>query len=201
MDASPIYVASHPGPILSLRQGEIISDLVQTHLDLDQLEKGVGVMLSKNHNFCIILSQDCDIEQDCRIRSQLVINNGKLDGNDKRIPNILFCEVATAQAVCNSNSDRVDGKTWKRIKINKDERYHLLQKIAPTCDFSGDGLPELCIDFKRYFTIPTDEVYYRLRTGEAKRRCVLVSPYLEHLSSRFCYYLSRVALPLDHVSE
>jgi hypothetical protein len=57
------------------------------------------------------------------------------------------------------------------------------------------------IDFKRYFTIPADETYRRVELGEAQRRCVLQSPYLEHLSSRFAYYLSRVALPLDHVSE
>jgi hypothetical protein len=36
---------------------------------------------------------------------------------------------------------------------------------------------------------------------EAKRRYALVSPYFEHLSSRFAYDLSRVALPGEHASE
>jgi hypothetical protein len=40
------------------------------------------------------------------------------------------------------------------------------------------------MDFKRYFSLPTEEVYYRI-DSEAKRRCRLVSPYAEHLSTRF----------------
>lgn len=63
------------------------------------------------------------------------------------------------------------------------------------------GLPELGIDFKKIFTIPTDEIYQRIALGQVKRRAVLVSPYLEHLSSRFAYFLSRIALPQEHLSE
>jgi hypothetical protein len=69
------------------------------------------------------------------------------------------------------------------------------------CDRLQEGLPELAIDFKRYFTVPTDEVYRRIELGEARRRCLLISPYLEHLSSRYAYFLSRIALPVDHASE
>ena len=39
------------------------------------------------------------------------------------------------------------------------------------------GIPELGVDFKRYFTIPTDEIYKRIEKGEVRRRCVLMSPY------------------------
>jgi hypothetical protein len=86
------------------------------------------------------------------------------------------------------------------VKINKHERYHFLQLVEPSCDAQGTGLVELGIDFKRYFTLPTEEVYKRVEIGSAKRRCVLESPYLEHFSTRFAYYLSRVALPQDHAS-
>ena len=92
-------------------------------------------------------------------------------------------------------------KLWDHIRINKDERYHFLQKVEPPDDALGQGLPELGLDFKRYFTVPTDEVYRRVELSEAQRRCFLASPYLEHLSSRFAFYLSRVALPEDHLSE
>ena len=92
-------------------------------------------------------------------------------------------------------------KAWARIQANKDERYHFLQKAEAIDDVRGEGLPELGIDFKRYFTIPTEEVYWRVHQKEAQRRCVLQSPYLEHLSSRFAYFLSRVALLEDHFSE
>src|SRR5712692_6239304 len=46
---------------------------------------------------------------------------------------------------------------WRRVKTNQNERYHLMQRILGTEDAQGLGLPSLCIDFKRYFTIPTEE--------------------------------------------
>jgi len=49
--------------------------------------------------------------------------------------------------------------------------------------------------------MPTEEVYQRLRMAGTKRRACLNSPYLEHLSSRFSFYLGRVGLPEDHFSE
>jgi len=97
--------------------------------------------------------------------------------------------------------DGIDKGIWRDISKNKDVRYQFLQKVDISDDVLGQGLPELCIDFKKFFTIPTDEVYRRLEIREATRRSVLVSPYLEHLSSRFANYLCRVALPLDHASE
>ena len=91
-------------------------------------------------------------------------------------------------------------KHWDRMKQNNDERYHFLEKAGRGCDRLNEELPELAIDFKRYFTVPTDEVYGRIAIGETQRRCVLTSPYLEHLSSRFANYLSRVGLPRPHFS-
>ena len=42
------------------------------------------------------------------------------------------------------------------------------------------------IDFKRVFTIPTDEVYARLE-AEAQRRCFLEPIYAAQLSDRFAH--------------
>ncbi len=129
--------------------------------------------------------------QDFEIRRQ----NGTIE---KLLPNILFCEVATAEQLRGTAGG---SDIWKRIRQNKDERYQFLQKVELADDAAGEGLPELGIDFKRHFTLTTTEVYQRIKIGDTKRRCTLVSPYLEHLSCRFAYFLSRVALPLDHMSE
>jgi hypothetical protein len=94
----------------------------------------------------------------------------------------------------------INSTLWKPIKNNKDERYHFLEKVSSEVDVLEKGLPELAIDFKRYFTIPTEEVYVRLEF-DAACRCRLVSPYLEHLSGRFYAFQSRVALPRDPLSE
>jgi hypothetical protein len=55
----------------------------------------------------------------------------------------------------------------QQVKINKNERYHFLESVPIKSDVLGKGLPELTLDFKRYFTIPTEEVYYRLEIREA----------------------------------
>ena len=193
LPSPPVYRASLPPASYCLRQGEIISDLVQTRLALASVG-GDPLVDFFQHPFAILMTQDCDVEQDFVVRQ-------KGEVNDKILPGLLFCEVATAEELFG----RVAGtkKVWERLNIplNKNERFHFFGAVAPDCDARQIGLPELAIDFKRYFTVPTEEVYRRVELGEAKRRCILNSPYLEHLSSRFAYYMSRVALPTDHVSE
>jgi hypothetical protein len=190
--AHAIYRPSSSGSVQALRQGELLTGLVQAILDVEFIGKEEDRIDRKIHPYAIILTQDCDLEQDFKARSE----RNKLD---KLIPSVLFCEAVTAEALRGSAGITTD--IWKRIRINKDERYQFLQRIGSVQDAAGQDLPELGIDFKRYFTIPADEVYRRIELGEARRRCVLSSPYLEHFCCRFAYYLSRVALPLDHLSE
>ena len=86
---------------------------------------------------------------------------------------------------------------WRRVRENKDERFHYLRLVRSEEDALSQGLPYLAVDFKRYFTIPTDEMYAQLQ-AEARRRARLVSPYLEHFCSRFAYFQQRIALADDH---
>lgn len=190
-----IYEASpEKGP---LRQGEIVSNLVQAHLTIESIESlfsGSTPRLEispKTHPFAIITTQDCDLEQDFKARSGDA-------AKDKLLPNIMFCEMFTADEL--RDKDWMVGDLWKRIPQNKDERYHFFQRIQPEMDALKKGLPELAVDFKRYFTVPADEVYVRLKS-EIQRRCVFRSPYLEHFSTRFSYFQFRIALPQDHFSE
>lgn len=193
MPPSPRYRASTAGSGFGLRQGEILSDIAQLRFDTATLGTAASSGEPMYHPYAVLISQDCDLEQDFTVRQKQIVS-------DKRLPNVLFCEVATAEELF-GRVKTLGSKLWDRIRINKDERYHFLQAVDGSCDARQIGLPEMGIDFKRYFTIPTDEIYKRIEIGEAKRRCVLVSPYLEHLSSRFAYFLSRVALPEDHLSE
>jgi hypothetical protein len=165
--------------------------MIQIVLKIESLGRELQEVDPKLHPFAIVLTQDCDLEQDFRARSA---NNRP----DKLVPNILFCEAIEADRF--RGTEGIDRRILDRIRINKDERYQFLQTAAAHEDALREGLPELGIDFKRYFTIPTDEVYRRIELGEAQRRCILSSPYLEHFSSRFAYFLSRIALPSDHAS-
>jgi hypothetical protein len=86
---------------------------------------------------------------------------------------------------------------WRGVESNSNERFHVLPAVTVECDTLGQGLPSLGIDFKRYFTIRTDELYARLEV-EARRRCYLHSAYGDHLSVRFSYFQMRVALPEEY---
>lgn len=181
----------------ALRQGEILTNLKQFKLNIESLRSGKPSVEPIIHPFAVIVTQDCDCEQDYKPRRDGTVSSAT-------IPSILFCELVQAESLRNRDKGKpkidITSEIWKQVRINKNERYHFLELVPTESDASGEGLPELALDFKRYFTIPTEEVYYRLEIGEAKRRCRLISPYLEHLTSRFNYFQSRIALPEDHTS-
>jgi hypothetical protein len=179
-----------------LRQGEILSNLEQYNLVVSTIDDPLPKVAPKKHPWAIVLSQDCDLDQDYRQRFQ---KDSYPDKNFPLIPNILFGEVSEASEA--RNSPGIKASIWSSIKINNNIRYEFLEKIPPDKDFMGIGIPELVIDFKSYFTLPTEEVYTFLEKEKVKRHCGLNSPYLEHLISRFCFYQSRVALEPGHISE
>jgi hypothetical protein len=181
-----------PSGSAELCQGEILSGLVQTQLEIESVGVTEGIRVSrKHHPFAIILSQDCDLDLDFKARAGEV-------KEDKLLPNVLFCEVVTAAEL--KGSGGMNTSIWGRVQRNKDERYQFLQKVESAYDSAAQGLPEMGIDFKRYFTIPTGEVYAQLEKT-CRRRCRLLSPFLEHLCTRSGHYLCRIALPAEHMSE
>jgi hypothetical protein len=186
-----LYDKSVAGSDHCLKQGEFISNLLQVTAAIPTIsETGIKVDL-KTHPLAVILSQGCDLEQDFKARNDAANAN-------KTIPAVLFCEVISA-AELRSKVDK-SATLWTHIRTNIEPRYHFFQKVDKEFDAEGQGLDELGVDFKRYFTIPTDEIYYRIGHGEAKRRCQLVSPYAEHFCQRFAQFFSRIALPEPHTS-
>jgi hypothetical protein len=190
-----IYEPS-PRESVALRQGEILSGLVQQFLNLEELRKGELVVDDIRHPFVIVVSQSCDLEWDFEARRAS-------SEPDKMLPHVFLCEALTAQEVRSRRSSRGDvinnSRIWTPLKRNKDERFHFLEAVPPLEDAASEGLPELVVDFKRYFSLPTPELYWRL-AEQAKRRTRLKNPYLEHFSTRFFQYQARVATPRQHFS-
>lgn len=177
----------------ALRQGEIISNLHSYKVDIATMGTDEVSFTINDYPFAIIVSQDCDLDWDYKARQNLT-------SQKKLIPNVLFCEISAAVDIRHATG--INSNIWEKIKVNKDERYQFLQKVDTNSDSLAENLPEFAIDFKRYFTVPTDELYYQIEQRRtAKRRCRLLSPYVEHLSNRFYYFQSRIALPEDHFSE
>ena len=193
-----LFFASPPSGVL--RQGEIVSEVVQVHIRAESLDsRSEDLDLEeKAHPYALILTQDCDLDWDFKARATTPENAAQENKRQaKLVPNILLCELSTVDSL---KPRLAGGDVLRRIRSNQDERYHFLPSVTPSGDLIGEGLPELVADFKRVFCIPTDELYLRLNIG-MRRRAILENPFLHHLSSRFGYYCLRVALPEDSGGE
>lgn len=148
--------------------------------------------------YAVAMSQDCDLSEDHKAREQR--HKGDLEKNhDKFLRAVLMCPAYMATpfrdgthleclgfAMEKQNSDK-----YRAIKRNQNPRYHFLAAWTPL------QVPELVIDFKHFFTIPTELLRYNYGTEQhhiARLKC----PYREDLSHRFTAYLSRVGLPIPH---
>jgi hypothetical protein len=193
-DAVTVYLPSVGAE--AVRQAEIICNLLQFRVDPRSIAEGELAFEQIEHEFAVVLTQDCDLVQDFELRRQ-ASEAGRPTGeiDSKLLPNVLLCELVTDASLFAALTPGSDIK--KRVRQNKDERYQYLCAVPTACDAAGTGLPALGVDFKRHFTIPTEELYAQV-SQRAGRRCRLKSPYLEHLAIRFSSFLSRVALPVNH---
>jgi hypothetical protein len=174
-------------------QGEILENLVQIKVSIENVEgheEGTIDVVPVTHELVIVMSQDCDLEQD---------HDRRQAAEPGTLPNILFCDMYHAETLRLKvqAEEQLGRRDWKGITQNKNDRFHYLQRVEQNQDLQAHGLPALAIDFKIYFTLPAEELYARLGQG-ALRRCALNSPYVEHLAHRFFKFQSRVALPRDH---
>lgn len=191
-----VYRASDDG---ALRQGEIITDVVQLVRGDGSVEPPNFPVKLQRHPYAIVLNQDCDLDAGHRLQS----THG---APAQAVPGVLLCELETAEVAFTALPG---GDVRRRVKSNNDPRYQFLQQVAADEDRLGEGLPELTADFRRFFTVPTQELLSQialptaLLDGEqiqAQRRCVLETPYMEHFCTRFAQYLARIALPEGHES-
>lgn len=162
-----------------LRQSEIIANLDQ-HI-YHPVTKEAQIVKTR---FAIILAQDCDLLRDFEARA-------------KAKPEVLNSVLIYELMPWSEARGKITGVSLERIQKNTDERYHFLGAVLPEADLLGTGLPELLIDFRRYFSLTAAEIYRQCGLPDAdaaKRRCHLKSPYREHLQQRAGFYFQRVAL-------
>jgi len=178
--SSPVFGAAHESS--ELRQAEIITNLTEYVFDPQN-----GEVEASRHSYCVVLSQDCDLLRDF---------DDQKAGKPSPLNGVLIFLARPATDL----RDLVKGSDIrKRIIQNNDERYHVIEAAPAEADALKEGVPALVIDFRRFFTMSAPTLYYQcgLENG-ANRRCVLSTPYREHLQSRLAFYLARVALPDPH---
>jgi hypothetical protein len=172
----------------ALRQGEIFTHFIQYQLDIEKVrDEQPTDVFQITHPIVVVLSQDCDLDQDYRRRQ-----NGRIDN---LLASVLFCSVAVNDDAFRHGAG-IGTKEWKKVIENREPRLHYLRAVPKADDIANQGLSDLIVDFRQYFSLPTEEAYFCAQA--AQRRCRLDTPYAEHLSHRFFSHMARVALPLDH---
>ncbi len=177
---------------MSVKQGEVITDLWVPRR-LQESEGGFSDKVTfDKQRIAIVLNQDCDLEFDHEAR----FRRGKVH---KLLSTVLLCEVVPSSELQKFGDDpSIRGSDkWKQVTQNNCERYHYLAAVPAGTDATGEGLPTLAVDFKKYFTLRGEDLYDQI-ARDAKRRCVLIIPYNQQLASRFFAFQSRVAVPIPH---
>jgi hypothetical protein len=180
-----------------LRQGEILSNVIQYKLDPSTLSpEDTESSLAQQilHSYAIIVTQDCDLDWDYRSRKSDRPQPSKL------LNSVILCEVAMAEEVRYSSDNNMNRKEWELVTAQRHERFYFFEKIPVECELEQIGLPELTADFKKVFGIDSATLYRQIELGMAKRRALLSSPYLEHFSRRYHNFHGRVALPHQYES-
>lgn len=163
-------------------QGDIFRDFTFRNVD-----NATNAVNEYKFPYIVVISQDCDLENS-KYQGDIVSNN-------QFLPNILFLPAFPSEIVrtgehftniYNITQKKIDSDLWKPIIQNRNERFHFLKK------YQDLQIPDLLIDFKTYYTLPTK--YFT----QIHKECYLATInelFREDLSTRFSFYISRIALP------
>jgi hypothetical protein len=169
-----------------LRQSDIlhnISTFVVTEIKDDQPR---GELLKRTYS--IVLTQDCDLEQDYKAR---------FDGNvkeDKMLFGVLLCgvypEASVKAGTHREGAQSYGSKEWKPLERGGEPRYQHLGYVPQA------GLT-LVADFKDFFIVPGDYLYSSLKdiANPTCRLAEINTPYREYIMQRFAWYIMRIGLP------
>lgn len=174
-------------PGQSIHQGDLIENFKYNYPPIQGEEIEFDSIILP---YVVVVSQDCDLEWDFENRN----NPQENVTNDKFLLSILISPAHLAESFKIGVHLQSLGLTmntwpsdlWKRIKQNQDERFHFL---PANTDFE---IPDLVIDFKQYYTIPTEKIY---EVHKSNYLASIEPLFREDLSQRFANYLSRIGLP------
>jgi hypothetical protein len=168
-----------------IAQGDIFQDIeILEHLDF---EGSILTVQKISFPFVICLNQECDLESDYTTKNEKLCDKNLL--HLAIAPAFIFEHYLKGNHwgdIFSSNSpQKRSDSIIKKITDNEIPRYHYL-------NFQDqDGMPELIIDFKHFFTINKNVIYKQIDT----RMCSIDDLFKEKINQRFSYYISRIGLP------
>ena len=144
----------------------------------------------------VVVTSECDLIGDFSARQALLDGNisddQKAQNETRLLGHIHLCEVFeenTIRPILPTGSE-----FWKRVKNNQDVRYHRIP-AAPLKNEPTASNPDLFLDFKRLFSIPTEFLYKSLELDGIERRGFIPSPWVNSLIDRLFHFQARVCVP------
>lgn len=136
----------------------------------------------------VVLTQDCDLEQD--------FNNRRRERHSSKLLSVLVVPLYNAEHVFSGEHLSELGLTTEAIKKNRTPGETLMKNERPRyhyIDFPSDIRAVASIaDFKHYFSVHTS---YLEKIRSKGFVCRLDDLFREDLSQRFAAYLGRIGLP------
>ena len=140
----------------------------------------------------IVLTQDCDLNQDYKVRWA----KKEPFNHDKKLISVIAAPLYNVEHVYKGEhlselkmtmtEIRKERTPGQNLRKNETPRYHYLEFPANVPIVSS------VIDFKHYFTV---NVEYLKKHKKANFICQIGPLYREDVSQRFSSYLSRIGLP------
>lgn len=170
-------------------QGDIFREI--DFIEHIEVEAGIVEISTISFPLVIVLTQDCDLEQDFGNR-----NSEESATHDKLLLSVLVAPLYNAEHVyLGEHLEELDMKMQEisrkktpgqYLRNNQLPRYHYLE--------FRDTIPIVpsVIDFKHYFSV---NVEHLREVREAKFVYSMPSLFRERISQRFANYLARIGLP------
>ena len=171
-------------------QGDILRDVLLVEMHFTDETGGNYKVEEKKLPYIVVLTQDCDLEQDFIKRNKIA------EKHDKYMESILVCPAYQAESFREGTHlekfdltmERWNSEKYAQIKKQQNDRFHFLGGYQPF------QVPDLVIDFKHYYTIPRDIAYFLMKNNHYLAS--LRQLFREDLSHRFSFFLSRIGLPM-----
>lgn len=169
-----------------IKQGDILKEI--NYIENAELIDGVVKISYVVFPLVVVLTQDCDLEQDHNFRTE------PKETQDKWLLSVLVAPLYNAEHVfsgehlseLNITMEKITSNKKGQIKINEIPRYHYI-------DFPPESnIIASVVDFKHYFSI---NINYLQDNLNAHYVCSISNLFREQLSHRFAFYLSRIGLP------
>ena len=172
-----------------IRQGDIYKDI--RYIKSVSIESGIVKIKQIVFPLVIVLTQDCDLEQDYLFRNADPPKNTQ----DKWLISVLVAPLYNAEHVYTGQHLSDLGITMELIP-NRTPRDYLLKNERPRYyylefDERTPIVPSI-IDFKHYFSV---DIEFLQKEKNAKFVCSVSDIYRVSISDRFAHYLARIGLP------